>query len=166
MTRTLVLFAREPARQAREKGFRASEGTPLFRELARGWRGAARLAGAKLLISSPPEDRAAWARALGPNSGFAWIPQRGDSLGARLEQAARDAQEVGGRAVIVGGDVLPAGAALVEAFESLESGADAAISPASDGGVSLLAIGPDDFDLLRGIRPRRRTVLRELLREL
>ena len=43
---------------------------------------------------------------------------------------------------------------------------DAAISPAPDGGVSLLAMRSADADLLRGIRPRRRTVRRDLLRAL
>jgi hypothetical protein len=55
---------------------------------------------------------------------------------------------------------------LKDAFEALETGAHAAVSPALDGGVSLLALSGDDLDLLRGFRRRRRTVLRDLLRAL
>jgi hypothetical protein len=48
----------------------------------------------------------------------------------------------------------------------MEGGADAAISPAPDGGFSLVALRREDLDLLRGVRERRRTVLRDLLRAL
>jgi len=166
VARLLVLFARDPERQAREKGLRAPGAGQLFLQFARGWARTAEGAGARLAVATPPEDRPAWRRALAGTSELGWIDQRGDSLGARLEDVARRAAALCGRAVIVGGDVPPAPASLLEAFSRLESGADAAISPAPDGGVSLLALSSSDLDLLRGIRAKRRTVLRDLLRAL
>jgi hypothetical protein len=47
----------------------------------------------------------------------------------------------------------------------MEAGAGAAISPRRTG-FSLIALAREDFDLLRGVRERRRTVLRDLLRAL
>lgn len=166
MGRFLVLFGREPARQARDKGLRSPEAEELFRELARGWAGAARLAGARLVLAAPEEDRSAWTRALAGVEDWAWIAQRGDSLGSRLENAVRRAAALGGRAVFVGADVAPSATALKEAFQRIEEGWDAAVSPAPDGGFSLLAIAPDDADVLRGVRLRRRTAFRDLLRAL
>ncbi len=95
-----------------------------------------------------------------------WISQRGANLGERLEDSARRAAAFGGHAVLVGGDVPPSESVLKSAFEALETGAQAAVSPALDGGVSLLALPAVDLDLLRGFRGRRRTVLRDLLRAL
>jgi hypothetical protein len=165
MNRVLVLFAREPARQARDKGLPSPGAAELFRGFARGWREAARLTGARLIVAAPQEDRAAWNNVFdGPECG--WISQRGSSLGARLEDAAKRAASLGGHAVLVGGDVAPSAAALLEAFRAMEGRADAAISPAPDGGFSLVALSHEDFDLLRGVRERRRTVLRDLLRAL
>jgi len=163
MDRYVVLFAREPARQARDKGLRPPEGQALFREFARGWSRAADLVGARLVLAAPREDRAGWNRSLAGVGDVAWLVQRGPTLGARLEDAVRRAAALGGPAVFVGGDVPPASTPLREAFEALESGMDAAVSPAPDGGISLLAVAPVDADLLRGIRPRRRTVRRDLL---
>jgi hypothetical protein len=165
MNRFLVLFAREPARQAREKGLDSPGAVELFREFARGWQDAARLVGARLILAAPPEDRPAWNAVFGATE-VGWLSQRGSSIGARLEDAARCAAAGGGQAVLVGGDVAPSAGALLEAFHAMENGAGAAISPAPDGGFSLVALGREDFDLLRGVRERRRTVLRDLLRAL
>jgi hypothetical protein len=165
MNRFLVLFAREPARQARDKGLQSPEAAGLFREFARGWQDAARLVGAHLIIAAPREDRSAWNGVFGAAE-TGWLSQRGSSLGARLEDAARRAASFGGQVVLVGGDVVPSPVALLEAFLAMESGAAAAISPAPDGGFSLVALSSQDLDLLRGVRERRRTVLRDLLRAL
>lgn len=165
MNRFLVLFAREPARQARDKGLPSPGAVELFGSFARGWQEAARLAGARLIVAAPQEDRAAWNSVFG-GAESGWISQRGNSLGARLEDAAKRAASLGGHAVLVGGDVAPSAVALLEAFQAMEGRADAVISPAPDGGFSLVALSPGDFDLLRGVRERRRTVLRDLLRAL
>jgi hypothetical protein len=165
MNRFLVLFAREPARQAREKGLESPEAAELFREFARGWRDAARLVGAQLILAAPPEDRPAWEGVFGA-ADVGWLSQRGSSIGARLEDAATGASALGGQAVLVGGDVAPSAVTLLEAFLAMEGGAHAALSPAPDGGFSLVALNREDFDLLGGVRERRRTVLRDLLRAL
>jgi len=160
VSRYLVLFAREPARQAREKGFAFRDAAALFAGFAAGWREAARLAGARLVVATPAEDRPAWRRVLlddGSDEPL-WIEQEGRSFGERLEHAARRVAGWGGRAILVGGDVAPSAECLIAAFESVEGGADGAISPAPDGGVSLLGLGAPDLDLLRTIAPRRRNV--------
>jgi glycosyltransferase A (GT-A) superfamily protein (DUF2064 family) len=166
MPRFLVLFAREPRAQAREKGLASPAAAALFRDLAAGWIEAARAAGAAVIVSAPPEDLPGWRRSLRGHPGLLWFAQRGSTLGARLEDSARRAAGLGGHAVVAGGDVPPSEAALRDAFEALEAGAAAVLSPAVDGGVSLLALSEEDLDVLGRIRPRRRTVLRELLREL
>lgn len=163
MNRHLVLFARDPAREARRKGLESPSAAGLFREFAAGWLKAAGRIGARLIVATPPEDLARWRRALAPAGDLGWMSQRGSTLGERLEDAARRAAAFGGQAVLVGGDVSPSESVLRVAFEALEAGADAAVAPALDGGVSLLALPAGDLDLLRGIRPRSRTVLRDLL---
>ncbi len=165
MSRFLVLFAREPARQAREKGL-GWAAAQLFRGFAAGWLEAARQTGAQVVVATPPEDIAAWRQVFRGAPDWAWIRQRGSTFGLRLEDAARRAAALGGHSVLVGGDVAPSASALSEAFRAVEEGADAAVSPAPDGGVSVLALSRADLDLLRGIRERRRTVLADLLRAL
>ena len=166
MSRFLVLFAREPAAQAREKGLASPGAAALFRDFARGWIEAAREAGAKTIVAAPAQDLPVWRRALPGGLDILWNPQIGNSLGERLEGSMLRAAALGGHAVVVGGDVPPCRSALRNAYESLEGGVEAALSPAHDGGVSLLALSPQDLGLLRSIRPRRRTVLRDLLRAL
>src|SRR6478672_3437176 len=116
MSRFLVLFAREPARQARDKGLPAREGAELFRGFARGWLDAASQAGARLIVAAPPEDRAAWDEVFADAAVGGWIGQRGSTLGARLEDALTRAADLGGHAVLVGGDVAPSAGSLLEAF--------------------------------------------------
>src|SRR5262249_17846249 len=111
--RYLVLFAREPARQARDKGLSPGAARDLFLGFARGWAAAARLSRARLVIATPPEDRPAWERALDGACQPIWIFQRGRCLGVRLEDSARQATALGGHAVLVGGDVPPSAAALL-----------------------------------------------------
>src|SRR5262245_13142807 len=117
MARFLVLFAREPLAQAREKGLASPAAALLFRDLAAGWIEAARGSGAAAIVAAPPEDLPGWRRSLRGRSGLLWLPQRGSTLGARLEDAARRAASLGGRAVIVGGDVPPSEETLRKAFE-------------------------------------------------
>src|ERR1700693_4162202 len=57
--RFLVLFSRDPGREARAKGFGVSA-EDLFTAFARGWEEAARRSRARLVIATPPEDLAAW----------------------------------------------------------------------------------------------------------
>ncbi len=163
MARFLCFFAREPDREAREKGFTEPEAADFFAAIAAGWHEAARRAGATLVVAAPPEDLPAWRRRLKGEEGLLWIAQRGGSFGERLENTARRAAGLGGRSILVGGDVLPSARELLEGFEALESGVDAALAPSPDGGVWLIGLTSGDLDLLSGIAIRRRDVFARLL---
>jgi len=159
--RLLVLFAREPRREAREKGFNGPAGEELFATFAAGWLEAAREGRARLVISAPRADHAEWRRRLAVPH-LLVLEQRGRSFGERLEDAARQAAALGGHFLLVGGDVAPSPETLEEAFELLERGADAVLAPAPDGGVSLVALPAEDLDLLGRIAPRRADVFSRL----
>ena len=164
VTRHLVLFAREPARQAREKGFGPlPDASLLFSRFAFGWAEAARAAGATLVISTPPEDVAGWRRASAlAGTRPLWIAQEGRTFGARLRHTAAAAAAFGGCAVLVGGDVEPSADRLTAAFEALEGGADAVLAPAGDGGLSLIGLFSSDVDLVARIDRRRRNAFATL----
>ena len=159
--RVLVLFAREPRRQALDKGLAVESGERLFAAFAKGWIDAAAGCGASVLLATPPDDRAEWRRAL-TDERFDFLQQRGRSLGGRLEDAARQAAADGACVVLVGGDVPPSPRNLTAAFELRERGNDAAIAPARDGGVSLVSLVEDDLDLLGRFVPRRSDVFARL----
>jgi glycosyltransferase A (GT-A) superfamily protein (DUF2064 family) len=164
--RHLILFARDPAREARAKGFGAP-GEELFATFAAGWRQAARDVGAQIVIATPPEDLPAWRARLGSTAGdVLWISQSGSTLGQRVQRVLRRASQLPGRAVVVGGDVAPNAGVLRQAFDALDRGADAILAPADDGGVSLLAIPAADLDLLETLAPRQRRVAERLRRRL
>ena len=166
MQRHLILFARDPGREARAKGFGAA-GEALFATFAAGWLQAAREVGAQVVIAAPPEDLPAWRARLGSNTrDVVWIPQSGSTLGQRVQSVLRRASELQGRAVVVGGDVAPDAGVLRQAFDALDRGADAILAPADDGGVSLLAIPAADLDLLETLAPRQRRVAERLRRRL
>ncbi|HEY6051293.1 MAG TPA: DUF2064 domain-containing protein [Thermoanaerobaculia bacterium] len=162
MSRYLVLFAREPAREAREKGFGSSDAVRLFASFASGWARQARRVGATLVIAAPREDRTAWSRRLRGEGPLRWISQNGASFGQRVERTARAAALLRGHAILVGGDVPPCGSILARAFEALETGAQAVIAPAEDGGISLVGLEDPDLDLLGVLAPRRRNVFANL----
>ncbi len=164
MRRYVVLFAREPGRQAREKGLDAARGTDLFVAFALGWQDAAASAGAALVIASP-DDPGAWRRWIRESEAL-WMPQRGRTFGERLERCARSAARLPGLAVIVGGDVAPDRRSLRAAFHALENGAEAVLAPAEDGGISLVSLPLADCDLLSRIRIGSRSVFEDLSREL
>ena len=163
--RLLVVFARAPGREARDKGLPLERGSEFFAAIANEWRRAARRVGAAVAISAPPEDLRAWRRALAGSRDVRWIEQRGASFGVRLEDTARRAASLARHAVVTGGDVIPTAAVLEAAFAALASGAGAVLAPSHDGGVSMLSV-PEDPDLLRSIGTRRRDVFRDLRRRL
>lgn len=166
MQRYLVLFARDPGREARAKGFGAT-GEHLFATFAAGWRRAAREASARFVIAAPPEDLPAWrARLGGENRKVLWISQSGSTFGERVRGVLQRASELPGKAVVVGGDVAPNPGVLRQAFDALERGADVILAPAPDGGVSLLAVPAADSDLLATLAPRQRGVVGRLRRDL
>jgi len=164
-SRYVVLFAREPRSEAREKGLNGRAGEELFAGFAAGWAESAFAAGARLVIAGPSGDQSSWRRRL-PRADFLFLEQRGGSFGERLEDAARQAAGLGGIAVLVGGDVAPCPRTLREAFAALENGADAALAPAPDGGVSLVALAEKDLELLGEIVPGRADVFARLVRRL
>lgn len=157
----MVLFAREPGREAGSKGL-GPAGRDLFASFALGWQGAARRAGGRLVVATPPEDIPAWRLLFPAESEPIWLIQRGHCLGERLAGIAADCAGLPGHWVIVGGDTPPSGEALTDAFEALERGAQAVLAPAADGGVSLIAVEPTDADLLRSLAARQRGVLAAL----
>ena len=163
--RVLVLFARQPRREARAKALPAVSGERLFEAFARGWVDAATRCGARLIVATPDGDRSGWRRAL-PGARFDIIEQRGCSLGSRLRFAARQAASGGGCVVLVGGDVAPSAASLAAAFELREGSAEAVIAPARDGGVSLVSLRGEDLDLLGRFVPRDAALFRNLRRSL
>jgi glycosyltransferase A (GT-A) superfamily protein (DUF2064 family) len=162
-SRFVVLFAREPGNEARRKGFGGREGADLFAAFAAGWVEAAAGAGAQLVVSAPPGDCGGWRRSL-PR--IELLEQRGRTFGDRLEDSARQAALLGGIAVLVGGDVVPCPRTLREAFAAIEGGAVAALAPAPDGGVSLIALTEEDLELLGEIVPGRADVFARLVRGL
>lgn len=159
--RVLVLFARAPRKEALDKGLATVSGERLFAAFARAWIDAARTCGARVVLSTPSGDRPAWRRAL-PGAQFEFLEQRGRSLGGRLKDTARRAAAGGGCVVLVGGDVAPSAESLAAAFELRERATDAVISPARDGGVSLVSLRDDDLDLLGRFVPRRSDVFSRL----
>ncbi len=163
--RQLVLFAREPAREAREKGFSTPAAAELFAGFAQSWLDAAQACGALVSIAAPAGDLAGWQRRLAGRA-VRWLVQDGPTFGVRLRRVADETVGGGGAVVFVGGDVPPDRDALCLAFEALEDGADAVLAPAPDGGVSLLSVSSQDHDLLSAIRPAAPDVFRVLLRRL
>jgi glycosyltransferase A (GT-A) superfamily protein (DUF2064 family) len=163
--RVLVLFARAPRREALDKGLGAASGERLFAAFAKAWIDAAKNCGARVVVATPRGDRPGWRRAL-PGARFEFFEQRGSSLGGRLEDTARQAAATGGCVVLVGGDVAPSAQSLTAAFELRERAADAVISPARDGGVSLVSLREEDLDLLGRFVPRASDVFSRLSRAL
>jgi glycosyltransferase A (GT-A) superfamily protein (DUF2064 family) len=163
--RLLVVFSRAPRAEARAKGFPESPGSRFFEEIARSWGDAAARVGARVAICAPPDDLPAWRRSLSGSPDVLWIEQRGESFGARLEDAACRSAALARRVVLTGGDVLPSDGVLSAAFGALDRGFGAVLAPAPDGGVSLVSL-PFDEDLLGSVGRRRRDVLRRLLRRL
>jgi glycosyltransferase A (GT-A) superfamily protein (DUF2064 family) len=163
--RVLVLFGRAPRREARGKGLAGAAGERLFATFAKGWIDAANGCGARVVVATPSDERPAWRRAL-PGARFEFLEQRGATLGSRLEDAARRVAGNGGTVVLVGGDVAPCARSLEAAFEHREQTADAAVSPAPDGGVSLVSLRDEDLDLLGRFVPRRSDVFVRLARAL
>lgn len=164
--RLLILFARAPRSEARDKGLPQHAASGFLAAIAVEWREAARRAGARFAIAAPPEDLAVWRRALGRGPEQLWLEQRGSSFGVRLEDAARRGSRLARFVVVTGGDVIPSPAELSSAFDALTAGAEAVLAPAPDGGVSMLSIARKDAALLRSIGRRRRDAFRRLCAEL
>lgn len=93
--------------------------------------------------------------------------QQGESLGARMEKAFRDAFETGyARVVIIGSDCADLRPShLDEAFESLRK-KNAVVGPAEDGGYYLLGLNSFTPSVFRNIHWSEPTVLEETMNRL
>jgi hypothetical protein len=145
--RCVLVFARTPRAEAREKGLHCAE--PLFRLAGR------RLAAA---VAALPDVDLVAVGGGGP------LDQRGTDFGERLRNAFADARALGYETiVIVPGDVPGLGLPqLRRAFDLLRDHA-VVLGPSPDGGVYLLGChGPSDH-VLSGVRWQTRFVLHDLL---
>jgi len=110
-----------------------------------------------------PEDESGYFRELAPD--FALYPQRGDDLGARLDNLLSDALAAGAHhAVVMDSDspTLPV-SALADAYAQLEAGADVVFGPCDDGGYYLIGLAHPQPRLLRDVAMSTPTVLADSL---
>lgn len=191
MTQTLIIFAREPV-AGRTKtrlcppldGATAAELYACF--LADTLDNARRVPGARVLIAHTPESHPACFAEIAPD--LVARPQRGATLGERMDQAFAEAfaerpdqaaTTNGERVlreqpwpfvlgllsvVIIGSDSpdLPA-AYIGEAFDRLEGGADLVLGPSDDGGYYLIGLRAPQPALLREVPMSTPTVLADTL---
>jgi len=110
-----------------------------------------------------PEDESGYFRQLAPD--FALHPQRGDDLGARLDNLLSDALAAGARqAVVMDSDspTLPV-SSVQEAYARLDTGADVVFGPCDDGGYYLVGVTRPQPRLLREVAMSTATVLEDSL---
>jgi rSAM/selenodomain-associated transferase 1 len=146
---TVVLFVRSPERGKVKSRLASAMGQDSALELYRAFVldivGMLRRGDVPLTIAFHPADSGkvliSW---LGEN--FAYIPQRGEDLGKRMENAFTDSFSRGfGRVVLIGSDIPDLTSAVMdEAFSSLEEN-DAVIGPAADGGYYLIGFKASTF---------------------
>ncbi|HEY7516222.1 MAG TPA: DUF2064 domain-containing protein [Vicinamibacteria bacterium] len=146
--RCVLVFARPPRAEAREKGLRSAE--PLFRLAGR--RLAAAVSALKGVDLLP----------VGGDSGP--LEQRGEDFGERLRNAFADARAMGYETiVVVPGDVPGLGLPqLQRAFDLLRDRA-VVLGPSPDGGVYLLGVRGPSEHVLSGVRWQTGFVLHDLL---
>ena len=116
----------------------------------------------RCMIGYLPEDAQAYFRRLAPDMGLS--PQRGATLGERLDHLLSEALLGGARrAVVMDSDspTLPA-AYLRQAFDEL-AGADVVLGPTRDGGYYLIGLKSPQPRLLREVRMSTPRVLADTL---
>lgn len=114
------------------------------------------------IIAYLPEGEEAYFSTLAPD--FALLPQQGDDLGTRLDNALTHCLTNGyEKAVIMDSDspTLPV-ACLVEAFAALET-ADVVLGPCEDGGYYLIGLKRPAPRLLREVQMSTPNVIRDTL---
>lgn len=118
--------------------------------------------GVQPIIAYLPQGEEAYFRSLAPD--FALLPQRGDNLGARLDNALTHCLMDGyPKAVIMDSDspTLPA-AYLSQAFTALDE-ADVVLGPCEDGGYYLIGLNRPMPRLLREVQMSTPHVIRDTL---
>lgn len=118
--------------------------------------------GVRPILAYLPEDAAGYFRSLAPD--FELLPQQGDDLGERLDNALSHCLNDGfQRAVIMDSDspTLPA-EYLVRAFRALDT-TDCVVGPCDDGGYYLIGLRRPAPRLLRNVRMSTPTVTRDTL---
>jgi rSAM/selenodomain-associated transferase 1 len=114
------------------------------------------------IIAYLPQGEESYFRSLAPD--FALLPQRGDNLGARLDNALTHCLMDGyQKAVIMDSDspTLPA-AYLLQAFTALDE-ADVVLGPCADGGYYLIGLNHPQPRLLREVQMSTPHVIRDTL---
>jgi rSAM/selenodomain-associated transferase 1 len=116
----------------------------------------------ELLIAYAPQNESAYFEQLAPD--FDLIPQIGDNLGERLDNALTSCLGQGfARAVVMDSDspTLPP-AYVASAFEELDA-ADVVLGPCEDGGYYLIGLTHSQPRLLRGVEMSTPNVTRNTL---
>jgi uncharacterized protein len=122
-----------------------------------------RVPGVSRTIAYLPEDAGGYFRRLAPD--LSLTPQRGESLGERLDHLIVDALANGAAQVVVmdsDSPTLPP-AYVAQAFEELAAGADVVLGPCQDGGYYLVGMTRPHPRLLREVQMSTPTVLRDTL---
>lgn len=118
--------------------------------------------GVQPIIAYWPEEEAAYFRSLAPD--FTLLPQQGDNLGARLDNALTYCLTDGfTKAVIMDSDspTLPA-TYLSQAFTALDQ-SDVVLGPCEDGGYYLIGLNQPAPHLLREVQMSTPHVIRDTL---
>ncbi|MBK8048042.1 MAG: TIGR04282 family arsenosugar biosynthesis glycosyltransferase [Anaerolineales bacterium] len=121
------------------------------------------VSGVDHVIAYSPEDAAGYFQGLAPDFGL--TPQRGASLGERLDNLLTAALAAGAhQAVVMDSDspTLPP-AYIAAAFDHLAAGADVVLGPCQDGGYYLIGVTGPQPRLLREVPMSTPTVLRDTL---
>ena len=146
---TVVLFVRSPERGKVKSRLASALGEDRALELYKTFvidiLGMLRKGNVPLTVAfSPPNAGAVIIPWLGRE--LTYIPQRGEDLGKRMDNAFTDAFSRGfGKVVLIGSDIPDLSSAVVNlAFSSLEKN-DAVIGPASDGGYYLIGFKSSTF---------------------
>ncbi|MPZ20641.1 MAG: DUF2064 domain-containing protein [Luteitalea sp.] len=160
--RTIVIFTRSPAAEARAKRLPAGPGTALFESFLSAWRRTADEAGADFLVVAPRDSVASLQETL-PDVDIETQPD--DRFDVKLNAAFDVAFRLGASAaLIVGGDSPPIEPTEIRrAFDHLESHERALfLAPADDGGVNAIGLTPTTPRMFGAVNWRTAAVHRHL----
>ena len=168
MMQTLIVFAREPIPgRTKTRLCPLLDNTcaaELYASFLRDVLDLARqITGVPTLVAYTPESDGAYFTRLAPD--LMAIPQRGDSLGERMDHALADSLNDKATAVVLIGSDSPNLPVwhLYDAFERLERVADVVLGPTDDGGYYLIGLRSRQPRLLREVRMSTPTVLADTL---